>query len=177
MSLLAGVLMVLVLVAGWLAQLVGLPGTWLIVLAAAGYAWWLPSDGRAAIGWSVVLALAVLAVLGEVVETMAGAAGVSKAGGSRRGVVLAIVGSVIGSLVGVAVGVPIPLIGSLVAAVVFGGLGALCGAFLGERSHGRDFDGSLEVGKAAFVGRLLGTAAKLIVCSIMVVVALAALVL
>ncbi len=41
---------------------------------------------------------------------------------------------------------------------------------------GRDFETSLEVGKAAFVGRLLGTAAKMIISSIMVVVTLAAMV-
>ena len=34
---------------------------------------------------------------------------------------------------------------------------AMIGAFLGESWKGRDFDASLEVGKAAFVGRLLGS--------------------
>ena len=38
-------------------------------------------------------------------------------------------------------------------------------------------DTSFEIGKAAFVGRVLGTVAKLAVCSIMVIVTLAALVL
>ena len=77
---------------------------------------------------------------------------------------------------GAFVGLPIPIVGSLLAAVVFGGLGALVGAMAGESWKGRDFETSLEIGKAAFVGRLLGTAAKLIVASIMVVVTLIALV-
>ena len=75
------------------------------------------------------------------------------------------------------IGLPIPLVGSLAAAVVFGGLGALVGAVIGESSAGRDFDASLTIGKAAFAGRLLGTLAKLIVCTIMVVVTLGALLL
>jgi hypothetical protein len=177
MSILAAVLLVFALAAGWLAQLVGLPGNWLIVLAAAFYCWWLPEDAATAIGWNAVITLVLLAVVGEIVEVAAGALGVAKVGGSRRGALLAILGSVVGSLVGMLIGLPIPLIGSLVAAVVFGGLGALVGAVIGEGWKGRDFDSSLEIGKAAFIGRLLGTLAKLIVSSIMVAVTLAAIVL
>jgi uncharacterized protein YqgC (DUF456 family) len=174
MSLLAAILLSGVLAVAWLAQLVGLPGNWLIVLAAAGYAWLLPEDAATAIGWNTVLALAALAVAGEVIELVAGAAGVTKAGGSRRGAVLAIAGSVVGSLVGVFVGVPIPIVGSLVAAIVFGGVGALVGAVLGEQWKGRDLDTSIAVGNAAFVGRVLGTVGKMITCTIMVAVTLAA---
>jgi uncharacterized protein YqgC (DUF456 family) len=176
MNILAALVLTAVVILCWLAQLVGLPGNWLIVLATAVYAWWFPPDAPTAIGWNVVIALAVLAVLGEIVESAAGAVGVSKVGGSRRSSLLAIVGSLVGSIVGVFVGLPIPLVGSLVAAVIFGAVGATIGALVGESWKGRDLDASLEVGKAAFVGRLLGTVGKTIVCSIMVVVTLAALV-
>ncbi|HEY2893328.1 MAG TPA: DUF456 domain-containing protein [Pirellulales bacterium] len=161
----------------WLLQALGLPGNWLIVAAAAAYALWWPVDGRLAIGWSTVIALLVLAIVGELAELAAGAAGVAKAGGSRRGAVLAIIGSLVGSMLGVCVGIPIPIVGSLVAAVVFGALGALVGAIIGEQWKGRDIDTSFEIGKAAFIGRVLGTVAKLAVCSVMVIVTLAALVL
>lgn len=175
-SILAALLLAVVLLVGWVTQLIGMPGNWLIVLAAALYAWLLPADAPAAIGWNTVIALAVLAVVGEVVELVAGAAGVAKVGGSRRSAVLALVGSMIGGILGIGVGLPIPLVGSLIAAVLFAGLGALAGAFIGESWLGRDFDTSVNVGKAAFVGRVLGTLAKMIICSIMVVGALAALV-
>ena len=85
---------------------------------------------------------------------------------------LALVGSLVGGVVGMVVGVPIPIIGSLAAAPIFGGLGAMVGAMLGESWLGRDFESSLEIGKAAFVGRMLGTLGKLIVGSVMVVVVL-----
>jgi hypothetical protein len=90
--------------------------------------------------------------------------------------VLAIVGSMIGGILGMFVGVPIPIVGSLVGAVVFGGLGALVGAVVGETWQGRDLETSLEIGKAALIGRLLGTAAKMIVCTLMVVAAIAAII-
>ncbi len=174
MSIVYAIVLVLILGVGWCAQLVGLPGNWLIVLAAALYAWWLDPAAVTAIGWNTVIALAVLAVLGEIVELVAGALGVTKVGGSRRGALLAILGSIVGSLVGVFVGLPIPIVGSLVAAVVFGGVGATVGAMLGESWKGRGFDSSVEVGKAAFVGRILGTVGKLVTSTIMVVVTLVA---
>lgn len=177
MTFLYAAVFVLVLIVSWIAQLVGLPGNWLIVMTAALYAWLLPGEHATAVGWWAVGILLALAAVGEIVEFAAGAMGVSTAGGSRRGAMLAIVGSLVGGIVGLFVGLPIPIVGSLVSAVLFGGIGALVGAMLGEGWKGRDFDSSLHVGKAAFIGRMLGTVAKMIVCTLMVVVVLGALVL
>jgi len=44
---------------------------WLIVAAAAGYAWLVPDDSRLDLDWWTVIALAALAVLGELVEFVA----------------------------------------------------------------------------------------------------------
>ncbi len=176
MELLAALLLIVVTAAGWLLQLLGLAGNWLIVAAAAVYAWWVPSDGRTAIGIGTLATLLALAIAGEVVEFAAGAAGVAKVGGSRRSAVLALVGSVVGGIMGLFVGLPIPVVGSLVAAVFFAAGGAMAGAVLGETWKGHDFDHSLEVGKGAFIGRVLGTLAKMIISSIMVVVTLVALI-
>jgi uncharacterized protein YqgC (DUF456 family) len=176
MDIVAAIGLAVVAMVGWLTQLVGLPGNWIIVVAAALYAWLFPGDSRLALSWSTVAALALLAVVGEVVEFVAGAMGVTKAGGSRRGAVMALAGSLVGGVIGLFVGVPIPVVGSLAAAILFGGLGALVGAFIGESWKGQDFDTSLQIGRAAFVGRVLGTLGKLIVGAVMLVVLLAALV-
>ncbi len=176
MHVLAAIALVLIAIVGWLSQLLGMPGNWIIVAAAAVYAWVLPGDGRLALGWETVIALVVLATLGELVEFAASAMGVTKAGGSRRGAVLALVGSLIGGVVGLFVGLPVPIIGSLAAAILFGGLGALAGAFIGEAWKGRDLETSLQIGQAAFIGRVLGTLGKLIVGSVMVALTFAALV-
>jgi hypothetical protein len=161
---------------GWLLTLLGMPGNWLMVLAAALYAWLTPGDSRLAIGWPAVGVMAALAAFGEAVELIAGALGVAKAGGSRRSAVLALAGSLIGGIAGIFVGLPIPVIGSLISAVLFAGVGALIGAMLGENWKGRGLNQSWQVGLAAFWGRLLGTLAKTLVASAMVGVAVAALV-
>ncbi len=172
MNILAAIVYVLAILANWLVQLVGLPGNWGIVVVAALYAWLVADGSRAAVSWQAVGLLIGLALVGELAEFLAGALGAAKAGGSRRGVALAIVGSLVGGVVGLFVGIPIPVIGSLVSAIILGGVGAMIGAILGESWKGRDFDTSFEIGKAAFVGRLLGTAAKMVVCTLMVIVAL-----
>ena len=158
----------------WLLNLVGFPGNWLIVLCSGLYAQFGPGSGRPDIDLRVVVALAVLALVGEIIELGAGAIGTKKAGGSKRGAVLALAGSLIGGSVGIFVGVPIPLIGPIVAAVVFAGVGALVGAVVGERWKGRDLDESLRVGEAAFWSRLLGTLGKVLVGGVMLVLVLAA---
>lgn len=170
-------LLVVVTCVGWLSQLIGLPGNWIIVAAVALYVWLGPTDGVAAIGVEALGVLVVLALVGEAVEFVAASAGVTKAGGTRRGALGALAGSIVGGVAGLFVGVPIPIVGSLAAALVFGGLGALVGAFLAESAQGRDFDTSMSIGKAAFFGRIFGTLGKMIVGSVMVVVTLAALVL
>jgi uncharacterized protein YqgC (DUF456 family) len=176
MSVLYAILLLVVLLAAWLLTVVGMPGNWLMVAAAALYAWLVPADAGASIGWGVVLAIGILAALGELLEMAAGALGVAKAGGSKRGAVLALLGSMIGGLVGMAVGVPIPLVGPLVGAVLFASLGALLGAVIGECWKGRELAESWQVGRGAFWGRLLGTLAKVLVGSIMLVVVAVALV-
>lgn len=168
-------LLCLALAIGWLLTLLGMPGNWLMVAATALYAWLAPGDSRLAIGWPVVGIMAGLAALGEVIELVAGTLGVAKVGGSRRSAVLALLGSVIGGFTGIFVGLPVPIVGSLLAAVLFAGVGALIGAMLGESWKGRGLDASLQVGVAAFWGRLLGSLAKTLVASAMAGAALAAL--
>jgi len=170
-------LLLLILLGGWALNLFGLPGNWVNVAAVAIYAWLLPGDSRVSISWWVVGAALVLAIIGEVLEFAAGAMGAAKLGGSRRGAVLAIVGSMAGGIFGATVGLPIPVIGSIIAILLFAGLGAMAGAMIGEFWKGRDWDGSLKIGQAAFWGRLLGTAGKLAAGTVLVVVVLGALLL
>lgn len=163
------------LIAANLAALAGtmlsLPGNWLIVLFTALFAWLVRGPDGLGIGWWGLGVLLVLAIVGEIVEFAAGAAGAAKSGGSRRGMVLALGGSLVGSIVGVSVGsfIPIPLVGSLIGVLGGGALGAFGGAYFGEAWKGRAEEQRFEVGKAAFVGRLLGTVGKLGVGVAMVV--------
>lgn len=164
------VLLVLLNAAAWITNLFALPGNWVMLLLTAIFAIFYPEAEQHGVSWTAVGVLAGLATLGELIEFVAGAAGAAKEGGSRRGMVLAIAGTVLGSIVGAIVGVPVPVVGPIVAAVGGGALGAFLGAYLGESWKGRSSTERMAVSKAALIGRLLGTMAKLVVGAMMVVV-------
>ena len=174
-SLLWAFLLVVILLVGWALTLLSLPGNWLIVAAVTAYVLVVPAESPVGVGWGVAVALVFLAAVGEVLEFLAGALGAAKAGGSRRGAVLALAGSLVGGIAGLFFGTPIPVVGPLLVAVLLAGAGAFIGAVLGERWKGRGFDDAWKVGKAAFWGRLLGTVAKAVIGAAMVGVTIAAL--
>lgn len=151
----------------WLTNLFSLPGNWLLAGLAALFAWLVPADGGRELTWTTVGTLAALAVLGEVIEFAAGAAGAAKQGASRRAVALSLLGALIGSIVGAIVGLPVPIVGSLAAALLGGAAGAFAGAYLGETWKQRPHETGVAVGKAAFVGRLWGTVGKFAVGAVM----------
>lgn len=164
------VLFVLTLATGWLLTLLSLPGNWLMVSAAVLYAFFVTGDSRVVIRWETVIALALLALIGEGLELLASALGAARGGGSKRSAVLAVVCSVPGAMLGAIIGVPIPVVGPLVGVIFFAGLGALAGAMLGEAWKGRTWKESWGVGHSAFWGRVLGSLAKVVIASIMLAV-------
>jgi uncharacterized protein YqgC (DUF456 family) len=151
----------------WATNLFSLPGNWIIVALTAWFAFALPvHDGRG-ISWWIVAVVVVLAIVGEIIEFFAGAAGAASQGASRRSVVLALVGTLVGSIAGAIVGLPITLVGSVLAALGGGAAGAFIGAYAGEISKGRTAQHSAAVGQGALIGRLIGTLGKLIVGGVM----------
>jgi uncharacterized protein YqgC (DUF456 family) len=169
-NVLAIVLLILAVGIGWVLTLLAMPGNWLMVGAAALFAWLGPQTGVLQIHWQTVIALAELAVMGEILEFLAGVVGARRAGGSKRSAIYSLVGSLIGAIGGATAGIPIPVVGSAVGAVVGGAVGAFGGAAYAEYSLGLGTDQSVKVGKAAFWGRLVGTGAKTLVGSIMALV-------
>ena len=163
-------LLVVVCLCAWGANFVTLPGNWLMVLAAALFAWLASDPSGLGLQWTTVGATLLLAIIAEALEFWAGAAGAKKQGGSRRGMILAMIGAMIGSIGGALIGIPIPVVGPLIAAVLGGGLGAFAGAYLGETWKGRANRESLAVSSGALVGRILGTLGKLTVGLVILVV-------
>jgi uncharacterized protein YqgC (DUF456 family) len=162
----------------WLSTLVSLPGNWLILIMAAGFAWAFPADSMGASGaarmslsWGVVGVLAGLAFLGEIGEFLAGSVGAARQGASRRAMVLSLIAAVVGSLLGaVIVSAVLPIIGTLLGALLGGCAGAFGGAYMGEWWKGRSAADRISVGSGAMVGRLLGTMSKFLVGAVMVAV-------
>ena len=150
-----------------------LPGTWVMLLATAAAAWWGwdPIPDERWIGWFTLVSLLVLAVLGEVIEAVAGAMGSRKAGGTRRGALLAIAGGIVGAIAGT-FALPIPIVGTLIGA----SLGAGAGSMLGDAWAGRGFEQVWAAGKGAAVGKFAGSVGKLGIAVAMFVLILGAMV-
>jgi uncharacterized protein len=155
-------LLTLLTLTGFIANVLGLPGNWLVVAMAAGCWWFVDPERSSHVGLAPLIAILLVAALGELLEFIAGALGASRVGGSKRGTVLAIFGSIGGAIVGLFFGnlIPIPIVGPVVASLLLGASGAFAGAVAGERWVGKDWDQSFQVGNAAFWGRLLGTVGK-----------------
>jgi uncharacterized protein len=105
-----------------------------------------------------------LAVLGEVLEFVLGAAGSRRAGGSTRAAALAIVGSLVGGIAGTAL--PVPIVGTLIGAC----LGAFIGSLIGDLWAGRPLFPSFEADWGAAMGRFWGTVSKLAIGAIIVII-------
>ncbi|MGZ9057804.1 MAG: DUF456 domain-containing protein [Burkholderiaceae bacterium] len=149
------VLLIVVGVAG--TVLPALPGVPLIfggVLLAA----WIGDFQRISV--FTVVVLAVLAVVGIVIDYVAAALSAKRAGASKEG----IIGAAIGTLAGIATG----LWGLLFMPLV--------GAAVGEFISHRDALRAGKVGAATWFGLLIGTAIKLAIAFTMVGVFIAALV-
>lgn len=151
----------------WLTNLFSLPGNWILLGMAALFAWLASETGGHGIGWMTVGIMAGLAVLGEVIEFFAGAAGAAKQGASRRSIVFSLIGGMAGSIGGAIVGFPVPVIGPVIAALLGGAGGAFAGAYLGEKSIERPHSESMAVARGAFAGRLWGTVGKFAVGAVM----------
>ncbi len=162
MEILGLILLFFILCLCWGLTLLGLPGNWLILIVVSGVQYFLGKWE-----WSPFFILAGLASAGEIVEFAASAAGLTK-GGSRRGALFAMLGSLLGSALGIVVGIPIPIVGSFIGAFLFAAIGAMVGAAYGEMQFGKTFRESLEIGKAVFWGRLLGSTAKILFGCIMI---------
>ncbi len=155
----------------WCLNLFGIPGNWIMVLAAAIFILIFPVSEEPGMSWWFVGAALVLSGLAELVEFVSGAAGAAKKGGSRRGLVLAVVGTMLGSIAGaILLSAVVPVVGTVVGAVGGGASGAFGGTYLGEAWKGRTTEESLNVSKAALIGRLLGTVGKLAIGAIVFVV-------
>ena len=155
----------------WVLTLIGMPGNWGLVAIALLCSLLASPDNSLHFSFSIVVAMLIVAIVGELLEFAASSLGVNKLGGSKKGGLLAIAGSVVGAIIGIVVGVPIPIVGSLVAAVVFGCFGAFGGAILGERWDGKEWEQAIKIGWGAFWGRLLGTVLKTLCGTILLIAA------
>lgn len=129
-----------------------LPGPILVFAGTLLYAW---HEGFRAISTGYILLFAVLAALSWGLDYIASLVTAKKVGTSKYGLigglVLGILGLILFSLPGLV-------------------LGQLLGVILGELYKGKKFGFALKSGAAVFIGYLLGNGAKLVLCSIMIII-------
>ena len=128
-----------------------LPGVPLVFAGLLLAAW---AGGFQAVGWPVLAVLGVLTVLSFIVEALASSLGARRAGATR----LAVIGAALGTLVGVFFGLPGLLLGPFV------------GAALGQLLARGDVVDAGRVGAGAWIGFLVGSAAKLGLALLMVMI-------
>ncbi len=146
-------------VAGLIMIPLGLPGTFVQVLAAALLA--LASGGQR-FGWAWVAGFLALALIGEAAEFVSGQWGAKRFGGSKKAAWGALIGGIVGAIVG---GIPIPIIGSVIASFI----GTFAGALSGEVLHQRELSPNLRVGAGALIGRAIGVGVKLALALLMLI--------
>jgi uncharacterized protein YqgC (DUF456 family) len=136
--------------AGLISLIFGLPGNFVILGASILYGWY---GGFQEITVKIIIILIVLALAGELIEFLLGILGSKKYESSNR----AVVGSIIFGIIGAVMGAPFFFgIGAVVGAFA----GAFAGAIIVELSQGKKMDEALKSGWGAFIGRVAGTISK-----------------
>ncbi len=162
-------ILVLLNLLGLMLVLFGLPGNWLMVLSTSLFAWWTWDRGVFAGG--TLIAIAVLAAVGELSEFLGGMVGARKAGASWRASFAGILGAVVGALGGT-VAFPVPLVGTVVGAC----LGVGLAVWIVETGRGAHPDLSLRRAVGAGMGEFIGILSKFAVgVAIWLTIAIAAL--
>ena len=156
------IFLIVTLLVGLILIILGIPGTFLIWLAALIYG---IVTKFYEISVTTILVLLGISVFGELIEFVSGLYGARKFGASRLGMVFALMGGIVGGILG---SIVYPLVGT-VAGVLFG---AFCGALAGEKLLKREWAASFRAGFGAFIGRMGGTFAKLVLGMIMVAIIL-----
>lgn len=158
----------------WVALvLAGLPGNWLMLITTLALAWYrwqpdLPADQQM-FHPATLIVLVVLALVGELLEFLAGFAGARRSGSSWWGSLAGIGGAMVGAVAGTML-IPLPLVGTLMGA----GIGAFAGTAIVERHRGQGVHESLKRGAGASVGQLLGIFGKLLMGVAIYVISLVA---
>lgn len=119
-----------------------LPGTVLIFAGLLLAAW---AEGFTRVGYVALTLIGIIGAASYLVDFVAAALGAQRLGASRR----AVWGAALGTLLGLPLGLP---------GVIFG---PLIGAVLGELSAHRNIKRAGQVGMAAWIGFLIGTAVKI----------------
>ena len=162
-------ILLVLLNACWLVTvLFTVPGNWLMLGTTYLFAWW--QADRGVFSMPLLVFVTVLALIGEIIEFVAGAGGAKKAGAGWLAAGAAIFGAMFGAVFGT-VFIPFPIFGT----VLGGCFGAGLATWIVERATGKQHNESVRSGVGAGTGVLIGILSKFgIGCVIWLLIAIAA---
>jgi uncharacterized protein YqgC (DUF456 family) len=144
------ILATLIVIGGLAGTIIpALPGVPMVFAGLLLAAW---AGDFTSVGWATIGVLGVLTALAWLIDFLAAAMGAKRLGASQR----AFWGAAFGAIVGMFFGIPGIVLGPFVGAVV------------AEISAGRDVQQASRAGYGAWIGVVLGTAAKLAIAFLMV---------
>ena len=165
---LGGAAVVFLCIIGMVLSCLSISGTW-SVLAATVIAAIIGGDHFP--GWKTIAAFAVVCVLVEVAEFLAGYWGVRKRGGSREAGAAAVAGGLFGLVLGGLI--PVPLLGSI-AGMIAGSFGVV---YLVERERMKRSDEAVRIAFGAVMARVWVIFLKVVVTLGMIMFLVAGLIL
>lgn len=153
------VIFIVLAIGGLGLSLVGISGTWLVLIAAGLYN---------LISWSTTISLntflwlAGLAIIGELLEWTVTYIGVKMHGVSKYG----LIGTVLGAIGGAMLLSFIPIIGTIIGLLI----GGMIGGYIAEYYHTINSKKAWKAAKAALKGRLLVMATKFTITIVQIMI-------
>jgi uncharacterized protein len=154
-------------IAGLVLASFTLPGLWLMLAAAAFYAYLTRAHY---LGLKSLVILLILCAVSEIGEIFLGGAGAKKAGASRWGILGGLIGAILGGIFLTGV-IPITAPISTIIGIC---LGSFVGAFGIEMILGQSISQSMKIGWGAAKGRMFGIAGKITIGILMFLITLIA---
>lgn len=131
---------------------IGIPGGWIAFGAIVIYD---IVTGFSTVGWKWLIVMAVILLVGELIESLLGIVYVARKGASGWGVLGTFIGGIVGAIAGSFI---VPFVGS----IIFGLVGAFVLAVVFEYMYYKSMDRALQTGFFAFIGKLTAMFVKLV---------------
>jgi len=145
---------------GLVLSMVTISGTWLVLLAGLLFK---VTNVSMNPSWTIIVVIAVMAILVEVSEGLAGYFGVVKKGGSKLAGFIASVTSFIGGIIGTIV-IPIYIMGSLIGLIAGGFLGAYAVEYYRLKHNNK----AIDIAMGTVIAKVFVVVLKVIVTLIMI---------